>query len=251
VLIHPDDRERSRLDYEEFLRTGQPEHGEYRYVRPDGRVVWVRDHSVMIRDPEGKPMFIQGVMTDITPSKEAELRMEHLAFHDALTGLPNRAMFEQHLTLALARARRDGSAVAVVFADLDDFKPVNDTHGHATGDEMLRQVGARLRLAVRETDLVARQGGDEFLVLIADLPPGVEMVDASATVSSIVERIHDVVAQPFPMRVGELVITVSLGCAIFPRDAETTEALLRIADEEMYRRKAENTDRPSPLRRLA
>jgi diguanylate cyclase (GGDEF)-like protein len=177
--------------------------------------------------------------------------MEHLAFHDALTGLPNRVMFEQHLTLALARARRDGSAVAVVFADLDDFKPVNDTHGHATGDEMLRQVGARLRLAVRETDLVARHGGDEFLVLIADLPPGVEMVDANSTVSSIVDRIHDVVAQPFPMRVGELALTVSLGCAIFPRDAETTEGLLRVADEEMYRRKAESTDRPSPLRRLA
>ena len=167
VLIHPEDRERSRLDYEEFLRTGQPEHGEYRYVRPDGRIVWVRDHSVKICDLEGKPMFIQGVMTDITTSKEAELRMEHLAFHDALTGLPNRAMFEQHLTFALARARRDGSAVAVVFADLDDFKPVIDTHGHATGDEMLRQVGARLRLAVRDSDLVARQGGDEFLVLIA------------------------------------------------------------------------------------
>ena len=141
--------------------------------------------------------------------------------------------------------------MAVLFIDLDGFKDVNDIDGHATGDEMLRQVGARLREAVRETDLVARHGGDEFLVLIADLPPGVEMVDASTTVSSIVERIHDVVAQPFPMRAGELVITVSRGMRDLPprrRDHRRPAADRRRGD---VRRKAENTDRPSPLRRLA
>ena len=208
---------------------------------PTVRIVWVRDHSVKICDPEGKPMFIQGVMTDITMSNEAELRMEHLAFHDAFTGLPNRVCSNstspwrwlvRAATVPPWRTR----------ADLDDFKPVNDTHGHATGDEMLRQVGARLRLAVRETDYcVARQGGDEFLVLIADLPPGVEMVDATTTVSSVMDRIHDVVAQPFAILRGEPRDHRESRLSIFPRDAETTEGPLRVADEEMYRRKAENT----------
>lgn len=250
-LIHPEDRDRARIEYEWFLNTGQPEAGEYRYVRPDGRVVWVRDHSSMIRDEHGTPLFIQGVMTDITPTKEAQLRMQHLAFHDPLTGLPNRAMLEQHLGLALARARRDDLAVAVLFLDLDAFKPVNDTHGHATGDEVLRQLAARLRSAVRETDLVARQGGDEFLVLIADLPLGVDAVDANAAVDKVTERIAGAMAEPFRLRAGELSLRASVGCALFPVDGPEAPDLLRRADEAMYEHKRNRSTRPSPLRRLA
>jgi diguanylate cyclase (GGDEF)-like protein/PAS domain S-box-containing protein len=250
-LIHPEDRDRARIEYEWFLNTGQPEAGEYRYVRPDGRVVWVRDHSSMIRDEDGTPLFIQGVMTDITPTKEAQLRMQHLAFHDPLTGLPNRAMFEQHLGLALARARRDDLAVAVLFLDLDAFKPVNDTHGHASGDEVLRQLASRLRSAVRETDLVARQGGDEFLVLIADLPLGAEAVDANAAVSKVNERIAEVMAEPFRLRAGELSLRASVGCALFPVDGPEVPDLLRRADEAMYEHKRDRSRRPTPLRRLA
>ncbi len=250
-LIHPEDRDRARIEYEWFLNTGQPEAGEYRYVRPDGRVVWVRDHSAMIRDEEGTPMFIQGVMTDITPTKEAQLRMQHLAFHDPLTGLPNRAMFEQHLELALARARRDDLAVAVLFLDLDAFKPVNDTHGHATGDEVLRQLAARLRSVVRETDLVARQGGDEFLVLIADLPRGVEAVDATAAVAKVTERIDAAMAEPFRLRAGELSLRASVGCGLFPVDGAQAPDLLRRADAAMYEEKRDTSSRPTPLRRLA
>jgi diguanylate cyclase (GGDEF)-like protein/PAS domain S-box-containing protein len=250
-LIHPEDRDRARIEYEWFLKTGQPEAGEYRYVRPDGRIVWVRDHSSMIRDEAGTPLFIQGVMTDITPTKEAQLRMQHLAFHDPLTGLPNRVMFEQHLGLALARARRDDLGVAVLFLDLDAFKPVNDTHGHATGDEVLRQLAARLRSAVRETDLVARQGGDEFLVLIADLPMGAEAVDALAAVSKVNDRIAEVMAEPFRLRAGELSLRASIGCALFPVDGSEGSDLLRGADEAMYEHKRDRSARPAPLRRLA
>ena len=249
-LIHPEDRDRARIEYEWFLRTGQPEAGEYRYIRPDGRVIWVRDHSAMIRDADGTPLFIQGVMTDITPTKEAELRMQHLAYHDPLTGLPNRAMLEQHLGLALARARRDDLAVAVLFLDLDAFKPVNDTHGHASGDEVLRQMGARLRSAVRETDLVARQGGDEFLVLVADLPVGADGEDARAAVGKVVDRIGSVMAEPFRLRVGDLTLQASVGCAIHPMDGADARALLRHADEEMYTHKR-RSGRATPLRRLA
>jgi diguanylate cyclase (GGDEF)-like protein/PAS domain S-box-containing protein len=250
-LIHPEDRDRARIEYEWFLKTGQPEAGEYRYVRPDGRIVWVRDHSSMIRDEHGTPLFIQGVMTDITPTKEAQLRMQHLAFHDPLTGLPNRAMFEQHLGLALARARRDDLAVAVLFLDLDAFKPVNDMHGHATGDEVLRQLAARLRSAVRETDLVARQGGDEFLVLIADLPLGADAVDANAAVNKVTERIAEAMAEPFRLRAGELSLRASVGCSVFPVDGPEAPDLLRRADEAMYEHKRNRSTRPTLLRRLA
>ena len=150
--------------------TGAPEAGDYRYIRPDGRIVWIHDRSAMVRDRDGVPLLVQGVMSDITSAKESALRMEHLAYHDVLTGLPNRAMFQDHLDLALARARRQDLGVAVLFLDLDDFKPVNDTHGHEMGDEVLQQAARRLRGALRDTDLIARQGGDEFLVLLADLP---------------------------------------------------------------------------------
>ena len=140
-VLHPDDRDRAWEDYESFLSTGQPDCGDYRYVRPDGRVVWIQDRSAMVRDRDGKPLLVQGVMFDITATKELALRMEHMAYHDILTGLPNRAMFQDHLELALARARRHELAVAVLFLDLDGFKPVNDTHGHEVGDMVLQHAG--------------------------------------------------------------------------------------------------------------
>ena len=205
----------------------------------------------MIRDADGTPLFIQGVMTDITPTKEAELRMQHLAFHDPLTGLPNRTMFEQHLGLALARARRDDLAVAVLFLDLDAFKPVNDTHGHETGDQVLRQMGARLRQAVRETDLVARQGGDEFLMLIADLPLGGHGEDAREAVDRVAGRVFEAIAEPFRMRSGTLALRASVGRALFPLDAQDGAELIRAADEAMYTQKRDRPDRATDLRRFA
>jgi diguanylate cyclase (GGDEF)-like protein/PAS domain S-box-containing protein len=250
-LIHPEDRERSWADYESYLHTGKPEGGDYRYIRPDGQVVWVRDHSATIRDANDTPLFIQGVMFDITSSKEAELRMQHMAYHDSLTGLPNRAMFEEHLELALARARRDDLAVAVLFLDLDDFKPINDMHGHDTGDAVLRQVGTRLAAAVRDTDLVARQGGDEFLVLVADLAPGDDGTLAGSIVGRVARRIDEELAIPFRLRAGELSVRASIGWGIFPFEATDADSLLRRADEAMYQQKRERSDRPIPLRRLA
>ncbi len=107
---------------------------------------------------------------DITARKRADQRVAYLAYHDDLTGLPNRLMFGEHLDLALARAQRHGRQVAVLYVDLDDFKQVNDTYGHEAGDQLLRQIARRLERATRATDLVARHGGDEFIVLVADLP---------------------------------------------------------------------------------
>jgi diguanylate cyclase (GGDEF)-like protein/PAS domain S-box-containing protein len=247
-ILHPDDRERAWADYESFLRTGEPDAGEYRYVRPDGRIVWIHDRSAIVRDADGAPLLVQGVMFDVTATKEAELRMRHLAYHDALTGLPNRAMLQEHLELALARARRRDLAVAVLFLDLDSFKPINDTHGHGVGDEVLQHVATRIRAVVREMDLVARQGGDEFLVMLADLDPGTDGQSARAVVSDAEGRISAALAEPLELTVGVLSIRASIGSAVFPFDAGDMRSLLRIADEAMYEHRRTREERTVPLR---
>ena len=249
-VLHPDDHERAWADYESFLATGQPDCGDYRYVRPDGRVVWIQDRSAMVRDRDGKPLLVQGVMFDITATKEMALRMEHMAYHDILTGLPNRAMFQDHLELALARARRHGLAVAVLFLDLDDFKPVNDTHGHEVGDMVLQHAAHQTRAAARDTDLVARQGGDEFLVLLADLEVSDDH-NAYAIVRDVSDRIAEAIATPSDFPVGRLSVRASIGNAVFPNEAGDARTLLRLADEKMYARKRERTQPDAGIRKLA
>jgi diguanylate cyclase (GGDEF)-like protein/PAS domain S-box-containing protein len=251
-ILHPDDRERAWADYESYLSTGKPDHGDYRYIRPDGRVVWVHDRSAMVRDRDGTPLLVQGVMFDITATKEMSLRMEHMAYHDILTDLPNRAMFQEHLELALARARRQDLGVAVLFLDLDDFKPVNDSHGHEAGDEVLQQMARRIRGAVRETDLVARQGGDEFLVLLADLD-----ISDSAQVRRVVEdsiaRIMDALAEPVHVRVRKTILSLhaSVGHAVFPSDAGDARSLMRMADSSMYEKKQHKASSDPAVKRFA
>jgi diguanylate cyclase (GGDEF)-like protein/PAS domain S-box-containing protein len=236
TLIHPDDRQRMMDEYLSWLETGQPESGDYRYIRSDGSTVWIHDRSKLVRDPDGTPLFVQGVMMDITAQKEAELRMQHMAYHDALTDLPNRAMFEEHLDLALARAVRSGTSVAVLFMDLDGFKDINDTMGHGAGDDLLCLVAGRLREATRATDLVARLGGDEFLVLLADLPDerGPSADDVLRVVS---DRIAETVARPIQLRDRQVVTTISIGAAMYPAQAGDADELMRLADAAMYGRK--------------
>jgi diguanylate cyclase (GGDEF)-like protein/PAS domain S-box-containing protein len=250
-VIHPDDRERAWADYEAFLLTGQPDCGEYRYVRPDGRVVWVQDRSAMVRDRDGAPLLVQGVMLDITATKELALQMQHMAYHDVLTGLPNRAMFQDHLELALARARRHENAVAVLFLDLDDFKPINDRHGHEVGDQVLQQTARRIRSASRDTDLVARQGGDEFLVLLADIDGGSEPEVVSTMVDEASGRIGRALAEPMELRGVTLSVSASIGSAAFPFGAGDARSLLQRADAQMYARKRDRQGRGGNVRRLA
>lgn len=242
-MVHPDDRERIRTEYEAFLKDGDFATGDYRFVRPDGTTVWIHDRSHMVLGMDGEPLFVQGVMFDITEQKENELRLAHLAYHDALTGLPNRAMFTEHLELALARAQRKGLAVAVLFVDLDDFKGVNDAYGHAVGDEVLKVVAERLVRATRTTDLVARQSGDEFLVLMADLEGDQEGLDPREAVRVVERRISEVFADPVLLSGYELTLVASTGSAIFPFDGDGQRDLLRHADTEMYERKRERAGR--------
>ncbi len=236
-LIHPEDRQRMMDVHQLWRETGKsPEAGDYRYVKPDGTTVWIHDRSTLVRDADGTPLFVQGVMFDITAQKEAELRMQHMAYHDPLTDLPNRAMFEEHLALALARAERSGASVAVLFMDLDGFKDVNDQLGHAAGDDLLRIVAQRLMEATRATDLLARLGGDEFLVLLADLPD--ERGPSPTGVLEVVSnRITSRVAEPIPLRGQTVMTSISIGAAMCPDEARTADDLMRIADAAMYAHK--------------
>ena len=163
-------------------------------------------------------------------------RLHRQALHDALTGLPNRSLLSEHLAVALARARRSGSAVAIAYIDLDDFKLVNDNLGHAAGDRLLVEVALRLQGCLRDTDVLARQGGDEFLLLLADLE---DPQTAKAAAGATFERIRTALEEPFLLDGAELQIGVSMGVSVFPEDASDAETLHRHADGAMYRAKAE------------
>ncbi len=169
--------------------------------------------------------------TDITERKRTEARMLHLAQHDSLTGLPNRLLFQDRLRQAMARCRRDRSLLAVVLVDLDKFKEVNDAFGHRIGDDVLNQVGERMRAALRESDTVARIGGDEFALVLSDLP------DAEAA-ALIADKISSQLDRPFGLAAGVWQPRASLGIALFPTDGQSPEALLQNADLAMYRAKA-------------
>ena len=238
--LHPDDRARILAESDRVNATGQPFVQEYRLVARDGRVVWIRDEAIPIREADGTVRRWQGVMGDITERKRVEEQVVFLAYHDAVTGLPNRNSFEEALDGAIREARPRGSAVAVLYMDLDDFKTVNDTLGHDAGDGFLREVARRLSGAVRDRDLVARQGGDEFLVLLTDLtgwagPDG--SLQAEAAARAISARIREALEPPVTLAGLPFVPSASIGVALFPSSAQDARSLLVEADAAMYRSK--------------
>jgi diguanylate cyclase (GGDEF)-like protein/PAS domain S-box-containing protein len=240
-ILHPDDREQAKATYLRGRESGEPFVFEYRLVARDGRTVWFRDSAIVLTDAQGRPEHIQGVMLDITERKQAEERIAFLAYHDKLTGLPNRTMFDELLGLALARGKRHGLGVVVVTVDLDDFKLVNDSLGHQAGDAILVQLAHRLSEATRETDLVARPGGDEFLLLLADLDPTPATQGAQESVSiaaeSVALRIQEALRTPFTVGDTELYVTASLGISSYPDDAVDASTLLKNAETAMFRSK--------------
>ena len=181
-------------------------------------------------DDAGNVVGVIGLIRDITERKKAEHQIEYQAYHDALTGLANRRLFQEHLSLALALAQRRRTALAVLFLDLDLFKVVNDSLGHTVGDELLREVARRLKATVREGDTVARVGGDEFTIVLQELPSD----DAAAVVAQKVLR---TIAEPMDVSGHRLYVTGSIGVTLFPDDGDDAESLLRNADTAMYRAK--------------
>jgi diguanylate cyclase (GGDEF)-like protein len=193
--------------------------------RRDGTPVWVIESTTLL---DGG--LLEGTIVDITDRKTAQEQMEYQAYHDALTGLPNRLLFRDRIDIALAHAKRHRTAAAVMFLDLDQFKLVNDSLGHTVGDALLQEVATRLVLSIRADDTVARMGGDEFTVLLTDVKdPG-----ASAVVA---QKLLEAISQPMVIEGHELYVTTSIGIARSPEDGIDAETLLKRADNAMYRAK--------------
>jgi diguanylate cyclase (GGDEF)-like protein/PAS domain S-box-containing protein len=206
---------------------------EERLVRRDASTVDV-EIAVVPYPGVGEPA-VQVAVRDISDRKRSEERMTALAYRDALTGLPNRRLFNDRLGIALAQARRYRHRLAVVFVDLDRFKPVNDTLGHAAGDELLQLVAERLSACVRLGDTVARLAGDEFTLLL----PGIHYVE---DVSKVSQKLTEAMRRPFRLRGQEVHVSASGGISIYPDDAQDAEALLANADIAMYRAKQHGRD---------
>ncbi|MCZ2805223.1 diguanylate cyclase [Modestobacter sp. VKM Ac-2983] len=210
--------------------------------RRDGSAFWNEMHISAVRDAHGEVTHLIGSQFDVTARVDRERRTAHLAHHDELTGLPNRAHVLEHLNLELRRARRSGGSVAAVLLDLDDFKAVNDRFGHAVGDAALVGAAARLRSAVRAGDLLGRLGGDEFLVVLAGLPGGAQPDDAgrpsaAEMVQRVQEHLRAALDTPLQLPGTVLRIRASSGAAVFPADADDPASLLASADAAMYRTK--------------
>jgi diguanylate cyclase (GGDEF)-like protein/PAS domain S-box-containing protein len=248
--VHPDDRAAYNTAAE-LLDRDQPAEVEYRLVGYDGRVRWVWDRMRPRRSPDGR-LLVDGIVADVTERRRASDALEqarrelhHIAFHDSLTSLPNRAAFQESLDEAIGNGPERTCAVAVLFIDLDNFKLINDSFGHAAGDELLCAVAGRLQGATRAADIVARQGGDEFLVLLADIeppdiPPDPDYARSAAEI--VAKKIRRTLRAPFVVSGVEIFVNASIGVSIYPDDAPDTETLLKHADAAMYRAKDAGRD---------
>ncbi|OGA42732.1 MAG: hypothetical protein A3G24_18265 [Betaproteobacteria bacterium RIFCSPLOWO2_12_FULL_62_13] len=230
-VIHPADRLGVRKGVCELLDHGKLVQ-EFRIVRPDGAVRTVENRVHVVHDERGRPQRIDGTMSDITERKQVQEQLTYLAQYDSLTGLPNRNLFRDRLALAMARAKRNRKMLALMFLDLDRFKEINDTLGHAAGDEVLRAVARLLRDLLRDVDTVARLAGDEFTIMLENITD----TDQAATVA---RKIKDALSGPIAIQGRTIYVTASIGITLFPRDVGEIDALLQSADVAMYHAKAE------------
>jgi diguanylate cyclase (GGDEF)-like protein/PAS domain S-box-containing protein len=228
-LVHPDSREMVRGHVTE-MAGGRKRRARMlvRNLTKDHRPIWCEWYTSAFFDADGKLASILALAEDVTARVDSEEQLRQAAVHDALTGLPNRNSLAARLEHAILRVNRSGDRLALLFIDLDHFKKVNDTLGHAAGDEVLRQAAARIRACVREVDSVARLGGDEFVVLLeTDVRPD--------TPGIIGERIRDAFGTPFDWKGTEVRCGASVGVSLYPDNARDPAALLASADEAMYR----------------
>lgn len=228
--------EQEIVDLQLFKR-GYTDLYEKEYIRKDGSVFPVSLRATLHYDSDGKPAGRWGIVRDISEYKqviqqlrENESRMEYLAYHDILTQLPNRLLFQDRLSKALERARRHQRQFAVLLLDLDRFKNINDSLGHAVGDLFLQAISTRLAGVIRECDTAARIGGDEFVVVMEDF-------DEFSNITSVANKLLKVLAEPVNIGRHELYTTASIGISIFPDDGDSVETLIKAADAAMYRAK--------------
>jgi len=226
-LVHPDDLPKVwHCINDHFENKTDEYHCEVRFLCKDGSYKWVLARGkVLSRDDDGKVLRALGTHTDISSLKEQEAKLKQLAERDALTGLINRPFFVDRLAQAITLAKRHRDNVAILFLDLDDFKQVNDTYGHTTGDLLLCDVANRIKNSVRESDTLARLGGDEFVLLLNEIKDENEFV-------KIVKKIMGNFSKEFLINDKKLRVTLSIGIALYPRNGE--ELLIEKADAAMY-----------------
>lgn len=226
---------RAFADEQEIVRTCEAKIGEEKETWPDGHETWVLTTKVPLKDRRGQIIGTMGISHNISDRKQAELRVQYMALHDSMTGLPNRVLLEDRLTQAIALARRSQMSVAVLMLDLDRFKNVNDSFGHYVGDRLLEAVSVRLQACLRESDTVARLGGDEFVIAIS-------MVTSNKDVETVAQKVLATLGEPFEVESHTLQISASVGISMYPANGENPDALLQFADAAMYQAKKGGRD---------
>ena len=235
--VHPDDRAAIDAAAKDAQETGTAYTIDHRIVRPDGVIRIVHESAEVLRDAQGRPARMIGTVQDITERKQAEqvlqekdAHLEYVAYHDALTGLPNRTLLMDRLRHGISRADRAENRLAVLFIDLDRFKTINDSLGHAIGDGVLQAAADRLKALVREGDTLSRLGGDEFVILLENVRDG---QDAATVAEKIIQALEKVlVVGNYPLH-----ISASIGISLYPQDGKDAETLMKQSDAAMYKAK--------------
>ena len=249
-LVHPDDLDDTMAKVRQHLEGKTPTYvSEHRLLCKDGQYKWILDRGLVVsRDEKGNPLRAIGTHTDITERKHMEELIRQQALYDSLTKLPNRRLLVDRLTHAMSISKRTDYHGAVLFLDLDNFKPLNDTHGHEAGDLLLIEVANRLKHCVRESDTVARMGGDEFVVVLAQLDKNLDKSRQQA--AKLAEKIRTALAKPYQIKMEEngknITVkhhcTASIGFVLFLDEQSNINDILRNADDAMYQAKSAGRD---------
>jgi len=242
--VHPDDRERVRQTFMETVQSGQGRHIYFRFVLPDGNVREMESRGSVIKNKAGQVVRVVVVSQDITERKRLQEQVHQMAFHDPLTRLPNRRLFNDRLSQAIAAITRGSFYGALMFIDMDNFKPLNDAYGHEVGDLLLIEVADRLKRGVREIDTVARFGGDEFVVMLAQLD--IDEAESISQAESIAEKLRLALTRPYLLNTAQLGdvdnafeyhCPASIGIALINHQEATQSGILKRADMAMYQAK--------------
>jgi diguanylate cyclase (GGDEF)-like protein len=230
-FVEPEDRTPLTRVLGGVVGAGEPVLSRFRLLREGAEPLWVEAKLVPNWGTDGEAHGLRGVLRDVTAAHVSETHIRQLALYDGLTGLPNRVLLDDLLNQALARAKRYGGRVALGFIDLDHFKQINDAFGHQAGDQVLSTLARQIRSVLREEDVLARWGGDEFIVMLPDLPD-------LGTLAQVAERLREIARQGVMLEGIETRPTISIGMAVYPDNAEDAESLMRAADSTMYHAKS-------------
>ncbi len=228
AITYPEDLNLDLYAVQQLLEgTIKSYHLEKRYVHKNKSILWILFSCSLIRNPENQPLYAITQIQNIDAQKKAEQELKYIAYHDVLTGLANRKQLDLSFDHALTYAKRHQKQIAIMFLDLDYFKEVNDSLGHDIGDKLLIETGKRLKSSLRETDIIARQGGDEFIVALTELSDIKHVIE-------VAKKILITIAKPITIKNHEISITTSIGISLYPQHGDDLYTLIKLADEALY-----------------